>query len=245
MNRPNIIVFATGGKWPNEGGSGLKELASKVMSWHLKAVLLLAISSHPAWWVATKAKDWCIPFLHMEKPFTAQKYKKIIQDTNADLVALSGRIHHVQWIDPTKCINIHPGPLWEYGGKWMYGDHVHEKIYQDLKQWKIRRTCVTMHFVTPMYDDPQWLIFQYPVELQDDEEIMNNMHDKEYCIQLIKKKVNKVEHEQQRYVTNLVANKEITATRDEEKQKIHIKFPQDYQRNIPIALDTQNPYENF
>lgn len=245
MTRPNIIVFATGGIGPTEGGSGLQELINKEISWQLDAVLLLAVSSHIAWWVANKAKDWAVPFHHMEKPFTAEKYQQIIRDTNADLVALSGRIHLVQWIDPAKCINIHPWPLGKYGGKWMYGDHVHEKIYEDLKQWKIKRTCVTMHFVTPIYDDPQWLIFQCPVELQNDEEIMKNINDKQYCIQLIKKKVNKVEHDHQRYITNMVANKKITAQRDEEDQKIHIQFPQDYQRNTPVALDTQDPYENF
>lgn len=116
----------------------------------------------------------------------------------------------------------------------MYGHHVHEKIYQDFKAGKIKRTCVTMHFVTPIYDDPQGLIFQCPVELEEND-----------TPETIAKKVNKVEHDHQWYITNMVAKKQITAQRDEETQKIQIQFPQDYQWNTPVALNTDNPYENF
>lgn len=234
MIRPNIVVFATGGKWPNEWWSGFKELKFREIIWSLEAKIVAVVSSHQKGWVFSKAAAAWVPFIHMEKPFSAHKYWKIVQKTQADMIALSWRINHVEGIDPTKCINIHPGPLGKYGGKWMYGHHVHEKIYQDFKAKKIKRTCVTMHFVTPIYDDPQGLIFQHPIELEEND-----------TPETIAKKVNKVEHQRQRYVTNLVAKKEITATRDEETQKIHIEFPQDYQRNIPVTLETKDPYENF
>lgn len=86
-----------------------------------------------------------------------------------------------------------------------------------------------MHFATPVYDDPQGLIFQLPIELRNDEEIMKHIDDAPECIAAIKKKVNAAEHERQRQITNMVANWQIQATRDPETQKITaIKFPEDY-----------------
>jgi len=246
MTKPKIIVFATGGQWPEEWWSWFKELTLKQIIGSLKVDIVAAISSHKNGWVAKKAGSAWIKLIHMEKPFTAEKYQKIVEDTNADLVALSGRIHLVQWIDPTKCINIHPWPLGKYGGKWMYGDAVHTAIYEDLKKWDINRTCVTMHFVTLIYDDPQGLIFQLPIELRSDEEIMKHIDNKEACIAAIKKKVNKAEHTYQRWITNMVANGEISATRDEESQKItNIIFPVNYTYKQPVQLNTERPYGEF
>lgn len=114
----------------------------------------------------------------------------------------------------------------EYGGPGMYGHHVHDKIYQDLMAGKIKRTCVSMHFVTPQYDDPQGLIFQYPVEL-----------DTSDTPATIAQKVNKIEHERQWKITRMVAHGEISAERDAENQKIiNIKFPENYERNKVIDL---------
>gem|GEM_PF-2579325 len=116
----------------------------------------------------------------------------------------------------------------------MYGHHVHQKIYEDFKAGKIKRTCVTMHFVTSIYDDPQGLIFQYPVELEESD-----------TPETIAKKVNTIEHERQWEITDMVAKEEISATRDEETQKILIKFPKDYTFNCPVSLDKEDPYEDF
>ncbi|MBP7062156.1 hypothetical protein KA037_03925 [Patescibacteria group bacterium] len=94
-----------------------------------------------------------------------------------------------------------------------------------------------MHFATPVYDDPQGLIFQLPIELRSDADIIKHIDDEAACIAAIKKKVNAAEHERQRQITNMVANKEIQAERDEENQKItNIKFPAEYQRHKLVNL---------
>jgi len=246
IQKPKIVVFASGGALPNEWGSGFRTLKLQELAGELQAEIVAVISQYPAWWVANKAKDLKVPFIHIEKPFTADKYKEIVRITGAKIIALSGWVRLIKWLDPSKSINIHPWPLGKYGGKWMYGDAVHAAIYEDLKNWDINRTCVTMHFATPIYDDPQGLIFQLPIELRNDPEIMNLINDKDACIAAIKKKVNAAEHERQRKITNMVANKEISADRDEESQRItNITFPNDYVYNQTVQLDTQEPYGEF
>lgn len=245
-HKTTTIVFASGGKWPNEGWSGFRTLKLREISWELQAQIVAVISQYPEWGVASKAKELGVRFIHMDKPFTTEKYNEIIQKTEANLIVLSGWVCLVKWINPTTCVNIHPGPLGKYGGKWMYGDAVHAAIYEDLKKWEIKRTCITMHFVTPEYDDPQGLIFQLPIELSSDPEIMELINDEKACIAAIKKKVNAAEHERQRQITNLVATKQISADRDEETQKItKIQFPEDYQYQRPVQLHTPQPYGEF
>lgn len=50
---------------------------------------------------------------------------------------------------PRKIINIHPALLPKYGGKGMYGHHVHEAVVQN----KEKETGITIHWVNENYDE--------------------------------------------------------------------------------------------
>jgi len=50
---------------------------------------------------------------------------------------------------PNRVINIHPALLPKYGGKGMYGMHVHEAVLAAGE----RETGCTVHYVTEKYDD--------------------------------------------------------------------------------------------
>jgi phosphoribosylglycinamide formyltransferase-1 len=56
---------------------------------------------------------------------------------------------------PNKIINIHPALLPKYGGKGMYGSHVHEAVIAA----KEKESGITIHYINELYDDGQ-LIFQ-------------------------------------------------------------------------------------
>jgi len=49
---------------------------------------------------------------------------------------------------PNRIINIHPALLPNYGGKGMYGHHVHEAVVAN----KERETGITIHIVDNHYD---------------------------------------------------------------------------------------------
>jgi phosphoribosylglycinamide formyltransferase-1 len=50
---------------------------------------------------------------------------------------------------PGKVVNIHPALLPAFGGKGMYGHHVHEAVIARGARW----TGVTIHLVTEHYDE--------------------------------------------------------------------------------------------
>ena len=66
---------------------------------------------------------------------------------------------------PDRIVNIHPALLPKYGGKGMYGDHVHSAVLAALE----RESGITIHLVNERYDEGQ-VLFQAacPVLPEDD-----------------------------------------------------------------------------
>jgi len=61
---------------------------------------------------------------------------------------------------PNKIINIHPALLPKYGGKGMYGKHVHQAVVDNNEKF----TGITIHYVNENYDEGA-IIFQEKVVL--------------------------------------------------------------------------------
>ncbi|BAO75442.1 phosphoribosylglycinamide formyltransferase [Winogradskyella sp. PG-2] len=83
----------------------------------------------------------------------------ILKVTQPDLIVLAGFL----WKFPefilkefeNKVINIHPALLPNYGGKGMYGMHVHKAVVEN----KETETGITIHYVNENYDEGA-IIFQ-------------------------------------------------------------------------------------
>ena len=65
---------------------------------------------------------------------------------------------------PYKIINIHPALLPKYGGKGMYGNHIHKKVLENNET----KTGITIHYVNENYDEGA-IIFQEEVLLEKKE----------------------------------------------------------------------------
>jgi phosphoribosylglycinamide formyltransferase 1 len=61
---------------------------------------------------------------------------------------------------PTKIINIHPALLPKYGGKGMYGMHVHNAVVKNNE----KTSGITIHYVNENYDEGA-IIFQKSFEI--------------------------------------------------------------------------------
>lgn len=75
---------------------------------------------------------------------------------------------------PKKIINIHPALLPKYGGKGMYGMHVHKAV----KENKETETGITIHYVNENYDEGA-ILFQAKTDLNEDdspEKIAEKIH---------------------------------------------------------------------
>ena len=89
----------------------------------------------------------------------------ILNSIQPDLVVLAGFLWKVpeKLIGefPDSIINIHPALLPKFGGKGMYGMHVHRAV----KESGEKESGITIHYVNPHYDEGQ-IIFQARVALE-------------------------------------------------------------------------------
>jgi phosphoribosylglycinamide formyltransferase-1 len=79
---------------------------------------------------------------------------------------------------PRKIINIHPALLPKYGGKGMWGHHVHEAV----KAAGETETGMTVHYVTPICDSGE-IIAQYHVALSPDDSA-DDIAEKEHQLEM-------------------------------------------------------------
>ena len=82
----------------------------------------------------------------------------------ADFIILAGFLWRIPQkiinAFPQKIINIHPALLPKYGGKGMFGMHVHNAVVAN----KEKETGITIHYVNENYDEGA-IIFQKRVEV--------------------------------------------------------------------------------
>lgn len=88
----------------------------------------------------------------------------ILKTINPDLIVLAGFLwkfpENILNKYPNKVINIHPALLPKYGGKGMYGIHVHNAVVAN----KESESGITIHYVNENYDDGT-IIFQAKCEI--------------------------------------------------------------------------------
>ncbi len=203
MGKPRLIVFASGTK--DGGGSGFENL---VRSKDLDAEIVAVVSNHEHGGVRERADRLGVPFIHFNPSQHSNilknvgvLYQSIVQKNGAEWVALSGWLRHVSGLDPTKTFNIHPALLSQldhrFGGKGMYGHHIHEAVKAALDAGEITESGFTMHFVTDEMDRGP-AFFEHRVPLRQG-----------MTVEEIAKAVNLAEHEWQPKITNMVVHGEI------------------------------------
>ena len=196
--RIKVLVFASGDE--KGGGSGFQELAefSRTNPPVLDAQIIGVISNHPHGGVRKRADTLHIPFEYWSGPFDAKGYRTFVEKYQADFVMCSGWLKFVKGLDPSKTVNIHPGPLPQFGGPRMYGHYVHEAVIAAFHRGEIIQSAVTMHFVDDVAYDNGPIIFQMPVLIRPDDDP-----------ETLAKRVNEKERAWQSYVLNLVVHRQI------------------------------------
>ncbi len=94
----------------------------------------------------------------------------VLEKHNVDLLLLSGYMKKLGSKTLSefhyKILNIHPSLLPKFGGKGMYGDHVHAAVLEN----KEKETGATVHIVTEEYDQGP-IINQQEISLTDHETV--------------------------------------------------------------------------
>lgn len=138
----------------------------------------------PDAYILERAKKYRIPtFVFNREEFrNPDKVFRQLQEQEIDFIVLAGFL----WLMPSfitaawpnKIVNIHPALLPAYGGKGMYGHHVHEAVIAAGE----KESGITIHYVNDHYDQGA-IIFQakcpvLPTDTPDD--LAARVHELEY-----------------------------------------------------------------
>ena len=149
-----IVIFASG------SGSNAENLV-RYFDKHPDVEISMMVSDRKNALVFEKMKSLDIPSYYMSKgDFEDGSVLKLLKDCNIDWIVLAGflKLLPVSIINeyPQRIINIHPALLPKFGGKGMYGMHVHEAV---AKAGELK-TGITIHYVNEHFDEGE-IIAQY------------------------------------------------------------------------------------
>lgn len=171
-----IIIFASG------SGSNAENIITYFQQRESVSVVLVMTNNPHA-----KVLDRCKRLKISAMSFNKIAFNKdgvvhsILNEINPDLIVLAGflwKIPDYLISDfPNRIINIHPALLPKYGGKGMYGMHIHEAV----KANNDTETGITVHYVNEFYDKGA-IIFQEKCAIHRKDtasDIASKIHDLE------------------------------------------------------------------
>ncbi len=126
----------------------------------------LIISNNPEAKVLERSKNHHIPTAVYDRNdfYKTDRVRNVLQEIHPDLIILAGFLWKIPEsiiaAFPRQIINIHPALLPRYGGKGMYGNHVHRAVLENHE----KETGITIHYVDEHYDNGQ-IIAQFTTQL--------------------------------------------------------------------------------
>jgi formyltetrahydrofolate-dependent phosphoribosylglycinamide formyltransferase len=144
----HIAIFASG------AGSNAEKIIAHLKN-HTSIQVSLIVCNKPGAGVLGIAAANQIPTLLIEKDrfFRGDAYLPELRSRNIGFVVLAGFLWKVPdalvAAYPNKIINIHPALLPKYGGKGMYGMHVHEAVIAAGE----KESGITIHYVNEHFDE--------------------------------------------------------------------------------------------
>ena len=207
MKNFNLAVLASG------SGTNLQAIIDAIKKKKLKAKIKIVISNNRDAYALKRATRNKIRTLHLsQKQFTSpkdfdRKLISILKKEKINLIALAG---YMKKLSPSvirkfknKIINIHPALLPRFGGKGMFGIHVHEAVLIS----KAKTTGVSVHLVDERYDHGA-IIYQKEIPVKNND-----------TPETLQKRVLKIEHQVYPYVIGLFAQNKILI----KGRKVYIK----------------------
>lgn len=170
-----IVVFASG------SGTNAENIIKYFATTKIAAVVAVFTNNANAK-VIERAKNNSIPVeIFSKQDLNESKVLQKIDAIQPDLIVLAGFLlkfpQNIVEAYPDKIINIHPALLPKYGGKGMYGIHIHHAVVEN----KEKETGITIHFVNENYDEGN-IIFQQQVLLaatDSPEHVAEKIHELE------------------------------------------------------------------
>lgn len=175
--KKRIVIFASG------SGTNTQNIIQYFQQNNFAEVVLVLSDKKDAK-VLDRCKSLHVKSKHFtkEKLFSSEGVLRLLKEAQADLIVLAGFLlkfpETILKEYPDKVINLHPALLPKYGGKGMYGRHVHEAVVANKEE----ETGITIHYVNENYDEGA-IIFQKSVKLSEEdtpETVAHKIHKLEY-----------------------------------------------------------------
>jgi len=144
----NIAIFASG------SGSNARKILEYFEERDDVQISIIVTNRSKAG-VLQHAREFDIPTLRIDKDYflNSDCILKVLETEKIDLIVLAGFLWLVPGYlvksFPNKIINIHPALLPKYGGKGMYGHHVHKAVKANAET----ESGITIHYVNEKFDD--------------------------------------------------------------------------------------------
>ncbi len=174
----NIALLASG------NGSNAQRII-EYFSGNAAVNIALIISNNQTAYVRQRAANLGVKEVYISRTDfkNGEKVVDILTQNKIDFIVLAGFMQLIPSIIINKyqhkIINIHPALLPAYGGKGMYGMHVHEAVIAN----KETASGITIHYVNEVYDDGE-IIFQASCQLNDEdtpETLAQKIHELEHA----------------------------------------------------------------
>lgn len=130
----------------------------------------LVVSSRAEAFALVRAERLGVPTAIIKKGEWADEASvlALLREHNVDFIVLAGFLlmvpDYLLTAFPRRIVNVHPSLLPKYGGKGMWGRHIHEAVAANHE----RETGITIHYVSPVCDGGE-IIAQFPVALTSED----------------------------------------------------------------------------
>jgi formyltetrahydrofolate-dependent phosphoribosylglycinamide formyltransferase len=137
-------------------GSNLFALHEAIQNGRLSAKIKAVVGTRGDAPAVERAKEAGLPVVIVDPKALGSDYESALlsslKDTGTDTIALAGFLRRVPSLVvqafPQRIVNIHPSLLPLFGGKGMYGEHVHRAAIE----YGVKVSGCTVHFVDEAYD---------------------------------------------------------------------------------------------
>lgn len=163
MNKKNVAIFVSG------GGTNCENLICHFRN-NPTIDIRLVVSNRCDAYALVRAQRLEVPTAIVSKAELADPdlVLPLMRKYDIDWIVLAGFLPLIPeyLIDafPRRIINLHPALLPKFGGKGMWGHHVHEAVYAAHET----ETGMTVHYVSPICDGGD-IIAQFRVALTPDD----------------------------------------------------------------------------
>ena len=171
-----IALFASG------SGSNAENII-RYFGQRKDVIFPLIVTNKASAYVHERAKQLSVSsYTFNKQSFEDGSVLGLLQEEEVDFIVLAGFLlkipDNILQVYSGRIVNIHPALLPKFGGKGMYGIHVHESVVASGE----KESGITIHYVNEHYDEGQ-IIFQAKCDVlptDSAEDVAQKVHTLEY-----------------------------------------------------------------